>query len=99
MRAEDARGIALALADRTAVAEHRAERAALDAHVGAKQVLAVEVEEHAADRRLQECDAALVAGRGPGVLALAVVARQRGGERRQQRLDVALDRGSARARR
>ena len=93
VRAEDARGVALALADRAAVAEHRAERAALDAHVGAKQVLAEEVEEHAADRRFQERDAALVAGRGPRVLALAVVARQRGGVRRQQRLDVTLDRG------
>ena len=58
------------------VAEQRAERAALDAHVGAEQVLAVEVEEHAADRRFQERNAALVAGRGPRVFALAVVARQ-----------------------
>ena len=78
--------IALALADRAAVAEQRAERAALDAHVGAKQVLAVEVEEHAADRRLQERDAALVAGRRPRVFALAVVARQRRRVGRQQRL-------------
>ena len=84
VRAEHARGVALALTDRARVAEHRAERAALDAHVGAKQVLAVEVEERAADRRLQERDAALVARRGPRVLALAVVARQRCGKRRQQ---------------
>ena len=98
-RAEDARDVALALADRTGVAEQRAERAALDAHVGAKQVLAVEVEEHAADRRLQEGDAALMAGRRPRILALAVVARQRSRERRQQRLDVTLDRSSARDRR
>ena len=90
--AEDAGGVALALADRAGVAEQRAERGALDAHVGAEQVLAVEVEEDPADRRLEEGDAALVAGRGPGVLALAVVAGQRRREGRQQPL-----RGSARS--
>ena len=92
MRAEHARRIALALADRAAVAEHRAERTALDAHVGAKQVLAEEVEERAADRRLQECDAALMAGRCPRVFALAIVARQRRGIGRQQVGKVTLHR-------
>ena len=90
--AEHARGVALARTDRARVAEHRPERAALDAHVGAKQVLAVELEERAADRRLQKRNAPLMARRGPGVLALAVVARQRCGKRRQQVLDVTLDR-------
>jgi len=84
VRAKHARRVALALAHRTAVAEHRAERTALDAHVGAEQVFTEEIEEHATDRRLQECDAALVARRRPGVLALAVVARERRGIRRQQ---------------
>ena len=99
VRAEHARGVALARADRARVAEHRAERAALDAHVGAKQVLAVEVEERAADRRLQERDAALMARRGPRVLALAVVARERCGKRRQQRPRCNARSRSARARR
>jgi hypothetical protein len=61
MRAENARRIALALTDRARVTEQRAERTALDAHVGAKQILAVEVEEHPTDRRLQKCDSALMA--------------------------------------
>jgi hypothetical protein len=38
---------------------------ALDPHVRAEEVLAVEVEERAADGRLEEGDAALVAGSGP----------------------------------
>ena len=45
VRAENPGRKSLALADRAAVPEHRAERAAFDAHVGAKQVFAEEVEE------------------------------------------------------
>ena len=92
VRAEHARRITLALADRAAVPEQRAERAALDAHVGAKQVLAVEVEERAADRRLQERDAALMSRRGPGVFAFTIVADQRGRVRRQQVVQVTVHR-------
>src|SRR6185503_9431165 len=90
--AKDTRDVALALADGTAVAEQRAERATLDPHVGAKQVLAVEIEKHPAHRGLQERDAALVAGRCPRVLTLALVARERSRIGRQQRLQVAFDR-------
>ena len=74
------------------MAEQRAERATLDPHVGAKQVLAVEIEKHPAYRGLQERDAALVAGRCPRVLTLALVARERSCIGRQQRLQVAFDR-------
>ncbi|MNZ92395.1 hypothetical protein D3C78_1114190 [compost metagenome] len=73
--------------------EHRAEVAALDAAVGTEQVFAKEIEEHPADRRLGEGDAALVPRRRPGVLLLQGVAQQRIGERRQQVFEVALDRG------
>ncbi|MCY1529202.1 hypothetical protein D9M68_643350 [compost metagenome] len=91
--AEDPRGIGFRLADRAAVVEYRAEVAALDAAVGTKQVLAEEVEEHPAHRRFGEGDAALVPRRCPGVLLLQGVADQRIGERWQQVLEVALDRG------
>src|SRR5206468_1968372 len=97
MRAEDAGGVALARADGAQVTEQRAQGRALDPHVGAEQVLAVVIEERAADRRLEEGDATLMTWSGPGVLAVAVVARERGGERRQQALDVALDRGGGAA--
>ena len=97
MRAEDAGGVALARADGAQVTEQRAQGRALDPHVGAEQVLAVVIEERAPDRRLEEGDAALMTRRGPGVLAVAVVARERGGERRQQALDVALNRGGGAA--
>ena len=93
MRAEHARDVALALPDRAEVPEQRAQRAALDPHVGPEEVLAVEVEERAPDGDLRKRDAALVSRGRPGVLALPVVRRQRRGERRQQPLDVALDRG------
>src|SRR5882672_3358757 len=52
LRAEDARDVALALPYGAAVAEERSERATLDAHVRAKEVLAVEIEERTANRRL-----------------------------------------------
>ena len=83
----------LALAHRAGVTQQRAQRAPLDSHVGPEEVLPVVVEEHPADRRLEERHAALVAGRRPGVLPLPVVAGQRRRERRQQGLEVALDRG------
>ena len=54
--------ISFALADGSGVAEQRAEGSAFDPHVGAEQVLAVEVEERAPDWRLEEGDAALMAG-------------------------------------
>ena len=63
MGAEHPGRISFALADRAGVAEQRAEGGALDPHVGAEQVLAVEVEERASDRRLEEGDAALVTRR------------------------------------
>ena len=93
MRAEDLGGVALARADGSQVAKERAECRALDPHVRAEQILAVVVEERSADRRLEKRDAALVAGRGPRVLAVAVVACERRGKGREQALDVALDRG------
>ena len=77
VRAEHPRRVLLALRDRAGVVEQRAERAALDAHVGAKQVLAHEVEERAPGRQLGERDAALVARRRPRVLAQLRVRRQR----------------------
>ena len=70
MRAEHARGVLLVLADRPGVIEQRAQAADADRQVGAQHVLAEVVEEHAADRRLEEGRAAGVPGRVPGVLVL-----------------------------
>ena len=92
VRAEHSRGVLLALRHHAGVVEQRAERAALDAHVGAEQVLAHEVEERAPGGQLGEGDAALVARRRPRVLAQLRVQRQRPRVRRQQLRAVALDR-------
>ena len=88
-RAEHPRDVLLALSDRAEVPEQRAQRAALDPHVGPEDVLAVEVEERPPDRGLEETGAALVSRSGPRVLALPVILRQRRGKGRQQALDVA----------
>ena len=92
MRAEDARRVLLALGHHARMVEERPERAALDAHVGAEEVLAHEIEEGAAGGQLGEGDAALVSGRRPGVLAQLRVHRERARVRRQQLGAVALDR-------
>ncbi len=62
MGTEHPGGISLALADGSGVAKQRAKGSAFDPQVGAEQVLAVEVEERTPDGRLEEGDAALVAG-------------------------------------
>ena len=98
VRSEDARRVLLRFLDRARVVEQRSERTALDAGIGAEQVLAVEVEEQPADRRLGEGDAALMSGRGPRVLAHLVVADQRLREGRHEVLEVAADRGHRAAR-
>ena len=69
VRAEHPRRVLLAVGDRAGVVEQRAQHAALDAHVGAEQVLAHEVEERTPGGKLGERDAALVARRRPRVLA------------------------------
>ncbi len=89
--AEDPRGIPLARPHRAGVPEQRAKRAALDAHVRAKYVLAVEIEEQAPERRFEERHAALMTRCRPGILALAVIAHERGGIRRQQVFEIPVD--------
>src|SRR5512139_572319 len=58
------------------------------AHVGAQQVLAEELVEHLADRRLQEGHATGVARAVPGIRAIGCVMGQRAEERRHQRIEV-----------
>ena len=70
MRAEHARRVPLVLAHRAGVIEQRAQAADADRQVRAQHVLAEVVEEDAADRRLEERRAALVARRVPGVLVV-----------------------------
>src|SRR5262249_19764817 len=83
VRAGDARRVALARADGPRVPEQGAERGALDPHVGAEEILAIEIEEDPADRRFEERDAPLMPRRGPRVLDVAIVLAERGDERRQ----------------
>ena len=92
MRAEHAGRVLLAVGHRAGMVEQRAERAALDAHVGAEQVLAHEVEERAPGGQLGERDAALVARRRPRMLAQLRVHGQRPRIGRQELRLVAVDR-------
>ena len=74
----------LALLYRPAMIEKRAEIASFDPAVGAKQVLAEEIEEYPSYRRLGEGNSALVTGRRPGVLVGLAVTQQGVGKRRQE---------------
>ena len=90
--------ISFALADGSGVAKQRAEGSAFDPHVGAEQVLAVEVEERTPDGRFEEGDAALVAGGCRGIFAVAVIARQCSREGREEVAHITFDRGNGTAR-
>jgi hypothetical protein len=68
MGAEHVGGVPLALADGAAMLSSEPERRALDSHVGAEEILPVEVEERPSDGRLEKRDAALMPGRSPRVL-------------------------------
>ncbi len=89
--AEDAGGVALALAGRPEVVEPGAERRGGDAEVRAHDVFAEELVELHADGVLEVGDAAHVAGRVPGVGALVGVLLQLAEVGREQLLVVALD--------
>ena len=91
--AEHAGRISFAFADGPGVAEQGAEGSAFNPHVGAEDVLAVVVEEHPPDGRLEERDAALVTRGRRRVFTVAVVTRQRGGKGREQGFKIALHRG------
>ena len=97
VRAEDARGVALAFGDRAGVIEQRAELADRHRDVRAQRVLAEELVEQLADRALAEGDAAAVAGRVPGVAGVQRVFHQRLEHRRRQALEVELRRAGDRA--
>jgi hypothetical protein len=87
---EDARGVALALANRPVVVQQLAQLFHRVAHVGAQHVLAVELVEHLPDRALQERHTARVARAVPRVGAVLGVVEQRLEERRLDALQVAL---------
>ncbi len=87
---EDARGIALGGRHRAGMVEQLAEFLDGVADVGAQHVLAEELVEHLADRRLQEGHAAGVAGAVPGIRAVLGVVHQRAEERRRQAVQVGL---------
>ena len=87
---EDARRVALGGGDRAGVVEQLAEFLDGVADVGAQHVLAEELVEHLADRRLQEGDAARVAGAVPGIGTVGGVVGQRAEEGRRQRVEVGL---------
>ena len=92
VRAERLRGERLALLERALVVEQGPDAAAFDPGVRAEEIFAVEVEEFLAFGRLGEADAALVAGRGPGVFVMRlVVVPDRPHERREQIGAPALD--------
>src|SRR4051812_42599413 len=93
MGAEDARGVALVLADGTRMIEQRSEIADADREVGSQQVLAEIIEEDPPDRRLEERGAARVARRVPRVLVFLAEFHEGGGERREQYVQVAAHRG------
>ena len=93
MRAEYAGGILLALADRPAVVEQRADRRHPDRKIRAKQVLAEVVEEDLRHRRLEKGRAAQVPGRAERIFMHVRLREHRGEHGRQQVLAIALDRG------
>ena len=93
MRAEHARRVPLVFAHRPRMIEQRTECADADRQVRTQQVLAVEVEEDAAHRRLEEGGTAGVARRMPRVLVLLREPEQRRGQRRHDRGEVAADGG------
>ena len=92
VRAENPRGVALALGDRPGVVEQRAEAADRDGDVRAQRVLAEEGVEELPDRALAERDAAAVARRVPGIGAVQRVLHQRLEHRRRQAVEVVLRR-------
>ena len=85
---EDACRIALGSGHRAGMVEQLAEFLDRVADVGAQHVLAEELVEHLADRRLQESDAARVAGAVPGIRAVLRVMHQRAEEGRRQAVEV-----------
>ena len=93
MRAEHARAIALVFAHRAGMVEQGAQATHADGQVRAQHVLAVEVEEDASHRRLEERGAALVAGRVPGVFEVQRELHHRRGQRRHHDFEIAADRG------
>lgn len=92
MRAEHARRVTFAFADRARVIEQRAEFADRDRQVRAEQRFAEVFEERAADRRFQEARATRMAGRMPRVLVNARELRERAEHRRQHVRAIAFDR-------
>ena len=87
--AEDARGVALRLADRAGVVVQRPELPHRDRQVRAQHLLAVEAEEGAADRRLHERGTAGVTRRVPRVRVGVGEVHEPAEERRQDRVQVA----------
>ena len=85
---EDARGVALGRGDRTRVVEQLAELVDGVADVGAQQVLAEELVEHLADRALQECDAARMAGAVPRIRAVVRIMDKRAEKWRRQPVEI-----------
>jgi len=88
--AVDARGIAFGLGDRAGMVQQLAQFLDRVADVGAQHVLAEELVEHLADRRLEEGDAARVARAVPRVGTVVGVVDQRAEERRRQAVQVGL---------
>ena len=86
---EDARRVALAGRHRAGVVEQLAQFVDRVADVGAQHVLAEELVEHAADRALQEGDAAGVSRAMPRVRAVLGVVDQGAKERRGDAVEIA----------
>ena len=93
MRAEYAGGILLALADRPAVIEKRADCRHPDRKIRTQQVLAEIIEEDLRHRGLEKGRAAEVPGRAEGVFMDVRLREHRSEHGRQQVLAIALDGG------
>jgi hypothetical protein len=65
VRAKNACRVFLAVGDRAGMVKQRAQRAALNAHVDAKHVLAQEIVERAPGWKLGECNSTLMTRRRP----------------------------------
>ncbi len=84
--------LVLGILDRAGVIEQRAQLRHRDRQIAAQGVLAIELMECAADRRLGERHAAGMARRMPGIVRLGRMVDQRLEERRQQVLHVVFGR-------
>ena len=87
---EDARGVALALADGAVVVKQLPQLLHGVAHVGAQHVFAIELVVHLPDGAFQEGDAARVPGAVPGVGAVFGVVQQRAEKGRLDAFQIRL---------